>query len=81
MHPGPETPLRPPHFAHRPNPDGTIDSICSHCFFTVATKQWESDLEAEERKHICDPEELERITYMLGQAAFRYRAQRPEPGS
>lgn len=76
--PGPEI-FKHPDFVHRTNTDGTLDSICSHCFTTVATKQWESDLETAEGKHVCDPEELERITYMLSQAAVRYKTQGPEP--
>jgi hypothetical protein len=42
-------------FVHRFNEDGTIDSICRHCFITVATEVSESDLEPEEREHKCDP--------------------------
>ena len=47
-------------FVHRLNDDGTIDSICSDCFVTVATAVSESVLERsvlehEERKHDCAP--------------------------
>lgn len=48
-------------FAHRANEDGTIDSICRECLATVATSQWEADLEKAEQAHVCDPAELERF--------------------
>jgi hypothetical protein len=42
-------------FVHRLNDDGTIDSICSDCFVTVAPAAVsESVIEREERKHNCD---------------------------
>ena len=47
-------------FLHRLNKDGTIDSICRECFATVVTSVWESNLEVEERKHRCDPSQIER---------------------
>lgn len=40
-------------FPHRRNLDGTIDSICTMCFATVATKGHESDLKAAEDAHLC----------------------------
>lgn len=46
---------RDDHFAHRANSDGTSDSICRHCFVTVCTSTWETDLADAERRHICDP--------------------------
>jgi hypothetical protein len=42
-------------FAHRPNRNDTIDSVCRLCFATVATSQLESDLERKEQEHVCDP--------------------------
>jgi hypothetical protein len=42
-----------PLFPHRRNPDGTINSICSGCFATVATKAAESDLREVEESHVC----------------------------
>lgn len=42
-------------FIHRLNDDGSIDSICSDCFVTVATAAAESILEREEQKHNCEP--------------------------
>ena len=47
-------------FPHRTNRDGTIDSICPHCFATIGTSTWEADLEDIEAAHICDPA---RLTY------------------
>lgn len=46
---------RDDHFAHRANSDGSTDSICKHCFVTVCTSAWETDLGDAERRHICDP--------------------------
>jgi hypothetical protein len=42
-------------FAHRRNNDGTVDSICPSCFRTVAQSARESDLQAEENSHVCNP--------------------------
>ena len=53
-------------FVHRLNDDGTIDSICSDCFVTVATAAVsESVLEREERKHNCDTLPLDRYKNCL----------------
>lgn len=40
-------------FPHRRNPDGTFDSICTHCFTTIATTTAEAELEGAERAHTC----------------------------
>jgi hypothetical protein len=40
-------------FAHRVNANNTVDSICLHCFGTVASVQTVSDLRAEEVGHRC----------------------------
>lgn len=48
-----------PAFSHRPNPDGTTDSICKKCFLTVVNARWEADLDRAEQNHSCDPKELE----------------------
>jgi hypothetical protein len=42
-----------PKFLHRTKPDGTIDSICRHCYATIGNAHWESDLERMEADHIC----------------------------
>jgi hypothetical protein len=46
-------------FTHRPNPDGTTATFCNKCFKTVASAQWEAELERAERTHVCDPLILE----------------------
>lgn len=43
------------HFPHRVNSDGTIDSICPHCFVTVGSSTSESNLERLEAEHLCEP--------------------------
>jgi hypothetical protein len=45
-------------FSHRMNGNGTTDSICSHCFMTVATSTWEADLERAEAAHQCNQARL-----------------------
>ncbi len=40
-------------FAHRHNSDGTWDSICPSCFYTVATEGTEEELLMHERHHDC----------------------------
>lgn len=46
-------------FVHRRNRDGSIDSICTQCFATVATCEFEAELLQAERFHACDPQRLE----------------------
>jgi hypothetical protein len=41
-------------FTHRQNGDGTVDSICLHCFRTVGTAENIEGLDASEKHHICD---------------------------
>jgi hypothetical protein len=48
-----------PNFVHRHNVDGTTDSFCRKCFATVASSQWEVELDRAEQKHLCDPVQLE----------------------
>jgi len=60
-------------FPRRQNADGTVDSICPRCFVTVATTKCETELEAQEREHICDATDLDRL--WQGQI-HRTRAQR-----
>jgi hypothetical protein len=45
-------------FPHRMNEDGTIDSICPHCFVTIGCSTWEADLDRMEAAHICEPARL-----------------------
>jgi hypothetical protein len=40
-------------FPHRRNGDGTYDSICPHCFVTVARQRDEASLKEAEASHIC----------------------------
>jgi len=49
-----------PKFAHRHNSDGTWDSICPRCFFTIATDITEKGLLAEELEHDCELLRLEK---------------------
>ena len=42
-------------FAHRRNPDASIDSICTTCFQTIASEESEGSLIAHEKRHSCDP--------------------------
>ena len=53
--------LSPADFAHRPNPNGTVDSICRVCYQTVATYFWEADLEKSEHEHVCKTCDLQRF--------------------
>jgi hypothetical protein len=48
-------------FVRRFNLNGTMDSICNHCFLTVATAASETDLDSAERCHECDPWRLESL--------------------
>jgi hypothetical protein len=56
-----------PLFIHRDTGDGTTASFCRRCFMTVASSPWEADLERAERKHECDPIELEYLDGILSQ--------------
>jgi hypothetical protein len=42
-------------FAHRKNPDASIDSICTKCFQTIASEDSDDKLVALEERHRCDP--------------------------
>lgn len=42
-------------FPHRQNPDGCVDSICPHCFITIASATEEADLQRAENAHVCEP--------------------------
>ena len=47
--------ITPSPFAHRRNPDASIDAICTKCFKTIASENSESKLNAHEVRHLCDP--------------------------
>ncbi len=42
-------------FAHRRNPDASVDSICTTCFQTIATEYSETKLFEHEARHVCVP--------------------------
>jgi hypothetical protein len=46
-------------FPHRSNKDGSIDSICPHCFATIGTATWEAELEVMEAAHVCESAQLQ----------------------
>jgi hypothetical protein len=48
-------------FAHRWNPDGTVDSICYRRIAIVATVRIESKLLECEQQHVCNPVFVERF--------------------
>jgi hypothetical protein len=52
----------PPLFPRRHNADGTIDSICSRCFETVATAKTEEELRKGEDAHRCS-RDLSHLTF------------------
>lgn len=53
-------------FPRRHNHDGTIDSICPHCFVTVGTSTWESDLDRMEAVHVCEATRLKHFEEQSG---------------
>ena len=52
-------------FAHRTNPDGTIDSICKTCFLTVGTAEEAAALQELESNHKCGDWRLKVVTTAL----------------
>ena len=54
-------------FAHRLNPDKSIDSICTKCFQTIASEECESKLIVHEERHSCD------LNWQLTRAHFDSR--------
>jgi hypothetical protein len=46
-------------FAHRPNGNGTFDSICRVCFQTVVHSEKEESLASSEAVHECSTTALE----------------------
>lgn len=48
-------------FTHRPNSDGTVDSICRNCFATVATDVSDAALARRESAHVCDTYQIARF--------------------
>ena len=52
-------------FAHRTNPDDSIDSICSNCFRTIASSTDESQFSSLEAAHIYLGFGLRRLLYQM----------------
>jgi len=53
-----------PCFTRMKNPDSTIDSICEHCYKTVAKDRDEQALATAEGTHSCDPNlMLDRLSF------------------
>jgi hypothetical protein len=42
-----------PDFARRKDNSGTVDSVCLHCYATIATSSDEATLEKQEAAHFC----------------------------
>jgi hypothetical protein len=62
--------LRPLEFRHRMNGNGSMDSICSRCYETIATSMWEAELELAEEAHKCERTGL-RMFEMTHKPPFR----------
>jgi hypothetical protein len=60
-------PLRRP-FPHKPNIDGSFDSICSRCFTTIDSQKKEIELKAAEDAHICGGLNLRNILHPMDRA-------------
>jgi hypothetical protein len=43
-------------YVHRPNRDGSYDSICTACYATVASVRDEAELTSHEHSHECLPD-------------------------
>ncbi len=48
-------------FPRRRNQDGSIDSICTKCFRTIASRTSEAHLAEEEKRHSCQIPDLHRV--------------------
>ena len=42
-------------FLHHACTDGTFESICKQCFYTLAKADLEADLRSDEDHHVCNP--------------------------
>ena len=58
-------------FMRRHNPDGSWDSICKYCFFTIASRKEQAALEYVERLHSCG-------AFALSRDAYRSRSVTPD---
>ncbi len=59
-------------FAHRYNLDGSVDSICTLCFVTLAKESMESELEKTEEVHACIPMGFSPCSAYLTNSASQY---------
>lgn len=64
----------PVEFVRRPNENGSVESICLSCFHTVGPCSTTTQLDSEERKHVCDPQAAEHFG-ALSRALREYRRQ------
>jgi hypothetical protein len=48
-------------FNHRPNADGSVNSICLQCFLIVASGNDDATLAGIEGRRRCDPADLARL--------------------
>ena len=51
-------------FSHRPNNDGSVDSICLRCFRTIASDKNERSIAMVEFQHECDPSDILRFEHL-----------------
>ncbi len=51
-------------FSHRPNNDGSVDSICLRCFRTIASNNKGRSIAMMESQHECDPVDLMRFEHL-----------------
>jgi hypothetical protein len=65
--------LTNPKFAHRPNRDGSFDSVCRRCYVTVGWSEKEAKLESLELLHDCNPKILAMRELELRQFESRHR--------
>jgi hypothetical protein len=56
-------------FMHRPKQNDEFASICTRCFTSVGSGRNEADLDAIEKKHVCDKNVLCRLGLSAGQRA------------
>ena len=64
--------IDPATFAHRPNSNGTIDSICMTCFMTIATKPTENELVHDENRHDCKEVAMEKVVIASWESSERF---------
>jgi len=69
-------------FRHRPNNDGSVDSICLRCFRTIKSDEnvWIS-LTIMESRHECDPADLMRFGHLYDEESQIEHIHQPQDGS